>query len=679
MRKIIFSFFIFSLCIVLHASAQTPGGVSNNHLKLWLKANSIVAANGAVLGTWNDNSPKGFNATQAFTAAPDSAPNYEDNAVNNINFNPSVLFNGSTSFMNILGSNGNADPAFVSNHKDQYSNYAVIQPDPSYALGTAPNPGKYFFSGTTGPDHFTAADVRTTGEINDSWNNDDNISAGNNYQSFPLLITLTYDSIAIIDLRTIYTYGSQISLNNFGSRATTTGNINYAIGCQTAANPHLEFFNGTIAELISFTFTDHNLTNTKKQIESYLAIKYGLTLTGENYLSSTAATIWNMASGGADYNKNIIGIGRDDNSGLMQKQTTSTGGFPPFTPDILTMFIGPAKTVDNAANTGVFLAGDKSFFMAGCDTTPTCGPQGAPHVLVPPGICCRLVKQWFTQVTNFTNTDLTLEFKLPACASGALTVANMRLLVCNSANFTTAVPLNTIAGAGPALTSIAIAGSVVDIKLPATYFTSNAGFTDGLVHPYFTLGSVSNTMPLPMDLLSFNANLQEDKTVLTTWTTASETNNALFTIEKSADGHNFEGFTTLPGAGTTSVAHNYSAIDDNPYVGISYYRLKQTDYDGYSTYSDIVPVTYNPTNDISIGNTLLSTGSSFMQISSKTQGAVTIDIYDITGRKIYSKDQNMASGVNSIDLAASFTQGVYILRVTTASGNVAQKKILAWK
>jgi len=679
MKRNIFSVFALFVFTAWSVRAQTPGGVSNNHLKLWLKANSIVAANGAVLGTWTDNSPKGYNATQAFTSAPDSAPNYEDNAVNNINFNPSVLFNGTQSFMNILGSNGAADPAFVSNHKDQYSNYAVIQPDPSYALGTAAAPGKYFYSGMLGPDHFTAADVRNTGSINDSWNNDDNLSAGNNYQSYPILITLTYDSVSIIDLRTIYAYGSQISINNLGARATTTGNINYGLGCQIGANPHLEFYKGTIAELVSFTFTDHNLTTTKKEIESYLAIKYGLTLKGENYLSSAAATVWNMASGGADYNNNIIGIARDDNSGLMQKQSISTGGTPSFTPDILTMFIGAAKTVDNATNTGTFLAGDKSFFMAGCDTTVVCGPQGAPHVLVPAGICCRLVKQWFTQVSNFTNTDLTLEFALPACASGALTVANMRLLVCNSANFTTAVALNTVVGAGPALTSITIVGSVVDIKLPATYFTSNASFTDGLVHPYFTLGSVSNTMPLPVELISFNANLQDDKTVLTTWATASETNNALFTVEKSADGQNFETLTTLPGAGTSSIAHNYSAIDDNPFVGVSYYRLKQTDYDGYSTYSNIAPVTYNPADEVAIGNTLLSSSSSFMQISSKYQGIVTIDIYDVTGRKIYSKDQNLASGINSIDVASTFTQGVYILRVTSASGNVAQKKILAWK
>jgi hypothetical protein len=676
MKRILFLTFLSVFLFANYGKSQSPGGVSSNHLKLWLKANSIAAANGAVLGTWNDNSPKAYNATQAHIALPDSAPNYEDNAVNNINFNPSVLFNGTTGFMNLLGSNGAADPAFVSNHDNKYTNYTVIQPDPSYALGTAANPGKFFFSGTAGPDDFTSGDVRTTGELNDSWNQDDNISPGGNYQSYPILVTFTYDSAS--DTRTIFTYGSSISTNIFGFQATNTGNKNYGIGCQLSANPHLEFYKGTIAEMVSYTKSNHAGTNSKKEIESYLAIKYGLTLTGENYLSSAATVIWNMASGAADYNKNIIGLGRDDNSGLMQKQSFSSGGMPNFNPDLLTIFIGPAKTVDNASNTGTFLAGDKSFFMVGCDTTPVCGPLSAPHDAVPAGICCRIVKQWFTQITNFTNTDVTLEFNLPACASVNLVAANLRLLVDDDGNFNNAVPLNIVAGTGPALTSITVAGSVVDIKLPASYFTSNAGYTDAKVHPYFTLGSITGT-PLPMELMYFNANLQEDKTVLCKWETQSETNNATFTVEKSADGVNFETVTTLPGAGTTSQTHYYSAMDDNPYIGISYYRLKQTDYDGQFTYSNLAPITYYPTDEISIGNVRLGSSNSFIQIVSKSEGEANIDIFDVTGRKIYASNQNMVAGINNVCIASNFTKGVYILHVTSASGSIAQKKVLAWK
>lgn len=677
-KKLFFVSAVLLACANIRA--QSPGGVSTDHLKLWLEANSIVGVNGAVLGTWNDKSPMGYNATQTHTSAPDSAPNYEDNAANNINFNPTVLFNGSTSYMNMLSSDGASDPAFVSNHKHKYSNYAVLQPDASYAAGTAAAPGKYFFSGTAGADHFTAADVRNTGSILDSWNSDDNFSPGGSYESYPLLITITFDSVGTHGTRTIYTYGKSISVNSSGTKNTNTGNTNYGLGCQISNNPHLEFYKGTMAELVSFTSIDQSATALRAQVETYLAIKYGLTLnSNENYRESNSTIVWNPISGGGNYNKNVIGIARDDGSGLLQKESTSTGGAVPFTPGVLTIFIGGTKTTDNASNTGTFKAGDKSFFMVGCDTTVTCGPQSSPKDNVPAGICCRLVEQWFTQITNFTNTDVTLEFNIPACASTGLTVSNLRLLMDDDGDFSNSVALNTVAGSGPALTSITLAGTVVDVTLPASYFTSATGYTDGKTHPYFTLGSIVQTTPLPVELLSFNAAMQKDNTVLATWSTASEVNNALFTVEKSQDGLDFETVGTLPGAGTSSQTQNYSMPDDNPYIGISYYRLKQTDYDGSYSYSNVVPVTYYPNDPIAIGNTLLSASGSFIQIISKNQGVAEIAVYDVTGRKIYTKGQNMATGINKINLNYAFTKGVYILYVESGSGNVAKKKVLAWQ
>jgi hypothetical protein len=187
------------------------------------------------------------------------------------------------------------------------------------------------------------------------------------------------------------------------------------------------------------------------------------------------------------------------------------------------------------------------------------------------------------------------------------------------------------------------------------------------------------TTPLPVQLVSFNAQLQENKTVLASWATASEVNCASFTVEKSKDGSNFESVSTVPGNGTTSQPHSYSVVDENPFVGVSYYRLKETDYDGSYTYSSLRPVSYYPTDEVSIGNFSLGSTNSFVQVVSKSQGEANVDIYDVTGRKMYSKDINLAAGVNNINIENSLTKGVYILRVVTTSGNIAQKKVLAWK
>ncbi len=90
---------------------------------------------------------------------------------------------------------------------------------------------------------------------------------------------------------------------------------------------------------------------------------------------------------------------------------------------------------------------------------------------------------------------------------------------------------------------------------------------------------------LSIELAEFKAIL-EGTNVTLNWITASETNNDYFTIERSFDGKNWEALEQIQGAGNSSSPIYYSTIDINPYEGISYYRIKQTDFDGSSTFSD---------------------------------------------------------------------------------------------
>ncbi len=97
-------------------------------------------------------------------------------------------------------------------------------------------------------------------------------------------------------------------------------------------------------------------------------------------------------------------------------------------------------------------------------------------------------------------------------------------------------------------------------------------------------------VPLPITLLSFTGRLQADNTVLLDWATTNETNNRYFSVERSPDGTGFDSIGTVPGAGTTNLQQNYSFTDAAPLSGMNYYRLKQVDVDGHSTYSPIVGV-----------------------------------------------------------------------------------------
>lgn len=111
--------------------------------------------------------------------------------------------------------------------------------------------------------------------------------------------------------------------------------------------------------------------------------------------------------------------------------------------------------------------------------------------------------------------------------------------------------------------------------------------------PVVTSSNASLTISgLPVEYLYFQAEYSEP-VVRLRWATASEINNDFFTIEKSLNGIDFKEVKRVQGAGTTSQVHHYHDTDPNPYSGISYYRIKQTDFDGSFMYSGKAAVNVN--------------------------------------------------------------------------------------
>ena len=131
--------------------------------------------------------------------------------------------------------------------------------------------------------------------------------------------------------------------------------------------------NTEIAEIIAYS-SDQSGTNRQK-IQSYLAVKYGITLTpgtATSYLASDGSTIW--SNNPPTYQNNIIGIGQDNNSSLLQKQSTSvavTLTSPYSNPtSYLTIAIGNTVASSNATNTTPF-PNDKAFFIVGDNNAST--------------------------------------------------------------------------------------------------------------------------------------------------------------------------------------------------------------------------------------------------------------------------------------------------------------------
>lgn len=103
----------------------------------------------------------------------------------------------------------------------------------------------------------------------------------------------------------------------------------------------------------------------------------------------------------------------------------------------------------------------------------------------------------------------------------------------------------------------------------------------------FSDWTASDPTFLPIELLSLNAKSKPNG-VIVEWETASEENNDFFTLYRSNDGVNFSPIYKIEGAGTSSINHNYSYFDESIYYGTTYYKLAQTDYNGTTTYSQII-------------------------------------------------------------------------------------------
>ena len=148
----------------------------------------------------------------------------------------------------------------------------------------------------------------------------------------------------------------------------------------------------------------------------------------------------------------------------------------------------------------------------------------------------------------------------------------------------------------------------------------------------FTLASSTSSNTLPIELVSFSGEKKDNRNILN-WTTASEINNAYFTVEKSYNGFDFEWVGTQEGTSPSTQIINYSLSDYDVLETLNYYRLKQTDFDGKFEYS----------NTISIDNRV---DNSFKEIMGRTNllgqevdefynGIVIVRYKDGTSQKFY--------------------------------------------
>ena len=183
---------------------------------------------------------------------------------------------------------------------------------------------------------------------------------------------------------------------------------------------------------------------------------------------------------------------------------------------------------------------------------------------------------------------------------------------------------------------------------------------------------------LPVEWLTFNAspiNTSTGTKVALDWSTASEKDVKNFEVERSEEGKVFKKIGEEIAASNTAGNHNYSALDEKPLTGVSYYRIRQTDYDGKTSLTKIQSVnlsngkskskfTFYP-NPIHKGTPL--------SILTDVQGEYSFKVIDLTGRIVYNAQLQGNAELENLKLAG----GTYMYQILSGDQNLLGKIFVA--
>jgi hypothetical protein len=529
-----------------------PGGVSSN-LVWWLKADAGVingtpafAADGDAVSIWMNQASS---PNDAANTDPATRPIYRTNVINGY---PALQFDG-TRFLdasNSMGIGGN----------QSFIIFMVLKIN-SYVPGaTNDGEGTFIIDRSEVTNNLASFKIVNTDKYFYQRRQDDGSNLGGPVSVTPVN---TQDFVLIEYFRDLSGGNSTEGIYLNGRLDVTTsgptGSIeapNLRIG-RHATNTLPVGLNGYFAEIVAY---NTNLGDQARQrVESYLALKYGITLDPSvDYLRSGGSIIYpSTNSSHSGYVHDIAGIGRDSNSGLYQFASRSQNA------GNMIYVSNPSDLEDNE----FFIWGHNNVDLSSVNDTDVGG-----------GVQRRLNRVWRVKETggdgNVGSISITVD--LSQTDDPNKDPADLRLLVDSDGNFVNATQYSVSSYSGDLFT-----------------FDNININTDN----YFTIGTVNKVnTPLPVELTSFDV-IYEPPVVVATWETASETNNDYFTLERAGEDMNFYELLRQPGAGTSTVPRTYTAIDPHPFGGRSYYRLKQTDYDGKSTYSAIRRIDIDETSN----------------------------------------------------------------------------------
>ena len=630
-----------AITVYYDVQADGPGGVSAN-LTIWLMADGNVYEDGSATDeaeendtvlVWQDQTSNNYDVSSAGSTG--SRPHY---VFSSMNYNPAIVFSD----------NGNRHLATGSNPlADDMSWFVVYQSTQSASSGTySANPAIVGAENSAGSDDYTISQQGGRPFFKGTSVSGFGAQSASTFNNGrPTLLGATRTKSAV-GTNYLYVNGAQqasaSSDNNSLSDPASLGIGNHddpVAGSQ---------FKGRIAEVVGFSGVLSSADRNK--VETYLGIKYGITV-DHDYISSSGTTIWDQSTNSVYHNR-LTGIGRDDASGLDQRQSRSV-----LAGNVVS--IGNADiAADNVSNLNAYSV-DESFVIFGDDNDVLNGASETDYGTTTnaEAIDRRAARTWLLQETGTVGTlEVTFELNdFPGVRANASTYdfTELRLLIDADGVFASGAY-----SVSP--TSYVYNGSDTSI-------TFHYDFSSGAT--YFALATLDEVgSPLPVEFSYFEAEAQDEKVALS-WGTATETNNDYFEIERSQDGLYWESVVITQGGGTRIVSSDYLEYDFQPLYGKTYYRVKQVDHDGTTDYSDYREVSFVSGKMLSLEirgvypNPFVDAVN--LEVGSVLSGDAEIAVLNSSGALVHEVTANVSSGSNSIRLEGlgGLPDGQYVVKV----------------
>lgn len=627
--KKFFWLFNFVLLTYITMAQSGPGGVGTSANNVaWFKgdAGTSTTIDGSAVSGWNDQSGNGVNLTQTTAARQ---PLFRASLMNSM---PAVEFDNNTTNNDFLTAPDNV----ILDNTAGYSIFTVtrmknlggdarcivskrtaIDTDEAFMFFYYTSNHVYLDIDGLGDRFSTAPTTYTT---------------GTNY-----ILDAIYDgSLAMANRSKIYEGETLRKTSAENSSLVGDKPSPLLVGATHSADNRP--FAGYVSEVIIYRVTLNDAC--RIIVNNYLSAKYDIALAANDKYQGD-----NSANGHMD--RQVGGVGQEASGNNTTFNPSVTGGM--------------GITATAGLNDGDYLMAGHNIITNTATASDVAVVSGGP-------IDVRWKRIWYIDVTNTgaaVTTNLTFDFS-DAGITGVTpsTASNYKLLYRSGIT-------------GP-WTIVATATSVAGDQVIFSGYNFASNTNDG----HYTIGTLNNNIsPLPIQLLSFNAVLNDDA-VDVYWATASETNNHFFSVERSKDGELWAEVARVNGAGQSNQLIEYADRDNNPLAGVSYYRLKQTDYDGHFTYSNVVVVKNNKKQQGDF--TLYPNPSEGNYINMNFSGFgdedVLVVIRDIQGKEHYSRVHTLMDKgqVVAVDLEDRLPAGTYLV-VASSEEMLISKKLVVKK